>query len=167
MANERLTNVQGWGVDKNPKDRPAYPKENFPENGTGAHWSRPEQQPKRIKVFISTERPEMTRVFGTSAPPSGLSGVLKGIAYKWSENDLRRWLLLLFSDRVNMVEGIFSDLSRGHIPNIPAEMGWNAEWKYNRKGAIKKIAIAAGVLGLVSFYFMNRSPRRLIADSDM
>lgn len=158
---ENYKHIQGWGADLDHKNRPAYPMEKTPPNGTGAHWDRPEQQMARMKIFKSNERPDMTRVFGTSVPPTGLSGLMRGLAFKFSENDIRHWLILLSADRVNVVEGILSDLSKGHIPNIFAEMGWRAEWKHNRQRAIGKIAIGAGLLGVASFWLMNRRAKSL------
>jgi hypothetical protein len=52
---------------------------------------------------------------------------------------------LLLADRVNVVEGIVDDLKHGHVPNIFAEKGWQAEWKYNRKGAIKSLAVGLAI----------------------
>lgn len=44
------------------------------------------------------------------------------------------------------MEGIIDDVKNGSIPNIIAERGWTAEWKYNRKGLIKNVAIGAAVV---------------------
>jgi hypothetical protein len=103
-----------------------------------------------MEIFHSTERPGITPLFGTTVPPSGLSGALRRFAFKYSENDIRHWLMLLFADRINMFEGIFSDLLHGHIPNVFAEMGLKSEFRYNRNGAIRKMAFAtvAVVLGI-------------------
>jgi hypothetical protein len=101
-----------------------------------------------MEIFHSTERPGITPLFGTTVPPSGLSGALRRFAFKYSENDLRHWLMLLFADRINMFEGILSDLGHGHIPNVFAEMGLKSEFKYNRDGAIRKIAFAGVVVAL-------------------
>ena len=73
------------------------------------HWHEPSEQPRTVKVFHSTERPGLTPVFGTSTPPSGVSGLIRGVAFRYSENDLRHWLMLLFADRVNVVEGLLED----------------------------------------------------------
>lgn len=147
--------IRGWGADLEHENRPAYPKERTPPRLEGLHWDQPEQQPINIEVLHSTERPGITPVFGTSVPPSGLSGMIRRAAFKYSENDMRHWLMLLFADRVNMVEGIGDDLMKGHVPNIFAEMGWKAEFKYNRAGAIKKVAAASAVLGL-GYYLLKR-----------
>ena len=63
-------------------------------------------------MFHSTERGGVTPVFGTSVPPSGLSGMLRRRAFRRSENDVRHWMMLLLADRVNVVEGLLEDLRR-------------------------------------------------------
>jgi hypothetical protein len=59
------------------------------------------------------------------------------------------------ADRVNMVEGLVEDLAHGHVPNIFAEMGAGAEWKYNRQGFIRKALVATAVVG-TAVYLMRR-----------
>lgn len=151
------SHIPGWGADLDHKNRPAYPMERTPPRLPGAHKEPPEQQPVKITVYRSTERPAITPLFGTSTPPSGLSGKLRGIAYRLSENDIRHWLLLLFADRVNVVEGIGQDLMRGHIPNVFAEMGIKAELKHNPVGLAKKVAIASAVAGLAYYAIRRRN----------
>jgi hypothetical protein len=152
--------IQGWGVDLDPQVRPAYPMERTPPRFINKHWDELEHQPRSVKVFHSTERPGLTPVFGTAQPPSGVSGKLRDFAFGYSENDLRHWLMLLFADRVNMVEGILDDLAHGHVPNFFKEMGGPAEWKYNRAGFYKKAAIAGGVVALLLMMNARRSRRR-------
>ena len=142
------SHIKGWGADLDHKNRPAYPMERKPPRLEGLHWHDIEDQPLRMKVYHSIERPGITHVFGTSMPPSGLSGKIRDVAYGLSENDIRHWLMLLFADRVNVVEGILHDLSRGHVPNIFAEMGWKAELKHKPGRLALKVAITATVLGL-------------------
>jgi hypothetical protein len=149
-------NIQGWGADLDPQVRPAYPKERTPPRFISPSYPEPAQQPRTVKVFHSTERPGLTPVFGTSTPPSGVSGLIRKGAFRYSENDLRHWLMLLFADRVNVVEGIIEDLAHGHVPNIFAEMGGPAEWKYNRAGFIKKAVIFSVVVGLIAVYLQRR-----------
>lgn len=147
--------INGWGADLDHKNRPAYPKERTPPRLEGIHWDQPEQQAQNVEILHSNERPGITPVFGTSVPPSGLSGMIRRSAFKFSENDMRHWLMLLFADRINMVEGLGDDLMKGHVPNIFAEMGWKSEFKYNRAGAIKKIAVASAAVGL-GYYLLKR-----------
>jgi hypothetical protein len=141
------SHIQGWGADLDPQNRPAYPKERMPARLSGVHWDQPEQQEQKLEILQSNERPRITPIFGTSTPPSGLSGTIRRTAFKFSENDIRHWLLLLFADRINVCEGLVDDLNKGHIPHILDEMGWKAELKYNRAGAIRKLAIGSLLLG--------------------
>lgn len=143
---ENHNNIPGWGIDADPENDPTYPMKHY----TGAdhdrlNYTRAPQQPQKIEILKSNERPAMTRVFGTSVPPSGLSGALRRYAFRFSEGSSGHWLTLILADRVNVVEGIIDDLAHGHIPNIIAERGWKAEWKYNRRGMVRNIAIGAAV----------------------
>lgn len=141
-----FSHIKGWGIDADPKNDPTYPiKKRTNEDQNGYTWQRPPLQPVNIEVLKSNERPHVTATFGTSSPPSGLSGSIRRYAFKFSESEYGHWLPLLLADRINVVEGIVDDLAHGHIPNIFAEKGWNAEWKYNRNGLIKKVAITAAV----------------------
>jgi hypothetical protein len=79
-------------------------------------------------------------VFGTSTPPIGLSGMIRRYAYKHSESTYAHWVPLVLADRIDVIQGIINDLKQGIVPNIFAEKGWQAEWKYNRQGLIKKVA---------------------------
>ena len=138
-------NIKGWGIDANRENDPTYPmKKRTDEEHKGYTWERPEQQPVDVEILHSNERPNVTAVFGTSTPPSGLSGKIRRYAFKYSESSYGHWLPLILADRVNVLEGIVDDLKRGHIPNIFAERGWTAEWKYNKQGLI--IKTIAGVI---------------------
>ena len=142
--------IPGWGIDADPENEPTYPMKNY----TGAdhdrlNYERAPQQPLNVEILHSNERPGVTRVFGTSVPPSGLSGSLRRYAFKFSEGSAVHWFTLILADRVNMIEGIVDDIKRGHIPNIFAERGWNAEWKYNRKATVKKIVVGAVIATVV------------------
>jgi hypothetical protein len=148
--------INGWGADLDPAVRPAVPMERTPPRLHNVHWDAPSEQPRTVRVFHSTERPGLTPVFGTSTPPSGVSGVIRGAAFRYSENDLRHWLMLLFADRVNVVEGILDDLAHGHVPNLFAEMGGPAEWRHNRAGFVRKAMIATAVAGLAVYLMRNR-----------
>jgi hypothetical protein len=152
--------IQGWGADLDPKARPAVPMERTPPRFIQPHYEQPEQQPRTVKVFHSTERPGLTPVFGTSTPPSGVSGMIRAGAFRFSENDLRHWLMLLFADRVNVVEGIIDDLAHGHVPNLFTEMGGPAEWRYNRQGFVRKAFIAGAIVGVLLYANSRRRRRR-------
>lgn len=155
----RYAHITGWGADLDPKDRPGVPMERTPPRLPGLPVAEPPQQSVRVKVFHSTERPGITPIFGSVQPPTGLSGLMRGWAFKLSENDIRHWLLLLAADRVNVVEGVAQDLARGVVPNIFAEMGIKSAWKHDRAGVIRKAVIATAVLG-VAIYQIRKQPRR-------
>lgn len=148
--------VKGWGVDINPENDPAYPMKNR-NNGehAGYSWERPPQQPINIEVLHSNERPNVSATFGTSVPPSGLSGLIRRAAFKYSENSYGHWLPLMLADRVNVVEGFVDDLAHGYVPNIFSELGWKAEWKHNRKRLVTKV-IAGAVIASVAIAFLRR-----------
>jgi hypothetical protein len=148
--------IEGWGVDLDPAARPAYPKERTPPRFIDPHWDELEHQRATVRVFHSTERPGLTPVFGTAQPPSGVSGMIRGTAFRYSENDMRHWLMLLFADRVNVLEGILDDLAHGHVPNLFAEMGGAAEWRYNKAGFLRKAFIAGAVVGLACYAMRRR-----------
>lgn len=151
--------VKGWGIDADPKNDPTYPikKRNDGEHA-GYTWQRPAQQANSVEVLYSNERPDLTAAFGTSTPPAGLSGMIRRAAFRYSENSYAHWLPLMFADRVGIVEGVISDLSRGHLPNVFAERGWNAEWKHNRKSLLMRIAIGAAV-SLAAVAYLRRKKK--------
>lgn len=138
--------LPGWNIDNDPKNEPTYPmRTRTPDDHKGYSWERPTQQPINIEVLHSIERPNITAVFGTSVPPSGLSGAIRRFAFKYSENSYLHWLPLLLADRVNVVEGIVEDVSHGKVPNIFAEKGYAAEWKHNRTAFVAKMTTIAAV----------------------
>lgn len=117
--------VRGWGVDADPKNDPTYPmKHRTDGEHAGYSWERPPQQPVNVEVLHSNERPNLPAVFGTSTPPSGLSGILRRFAFRYSESSYAHWLPLVLADRVNVVEGFLHDLAGGRVPNVFAERGW-------------------------------------------
>lgn len=152
----RFAHIKGWGIDIDPKNDPTYPMKN-PRTDVeqqGYTWDRPTQQPTTVEVLHSNERPDVTAVFGTATPPTGLSGSLRRYAFTHSESRLMHWIPLVIADRVNEVEGIIDDIKHGHFPNLFAEKGWTADWKYNRQGLVTNVligvAITAGIVFLLS-----------------
>ena len=148
--------VKGWGVDADPENDPAYPmKRRNDGEHAGYTWGRPPQQPETVEVLHSNERPNLTAVFGTSAPPAGLSGMLRRYAFKYSESSYGHWLPLMLADRVGEVEGVLDDLGHGHVPNVPGELGWKAEWKHNRQSLVTRIVVGAVVV-FAAFNYLHR-----------
>ena len=149
--------IKGWGVDANPKNDPTYPlKQRNNGEHAGYSWERPPQQPITVEILHSNERPNITAVFGTSTPPSGLSGMIRRSAFKSSESSYGHWVPLLLADQVGMVEGVLEDLAHGHIPNIPAEMGLAAEWEHNRKNLVTWGVVSGIIAAAVVIYVRRR-----------
>ena len=144
-------------MDADPKNDPTYPMKNRNDGEhAGYSWERPPQQPITVEVLHSNERPNVTAVFGTSTPPSGLSGMIRRVAFKYSESSYGHWLPLMLADRVGVVEGVLEDLARGHVPNVFAERGWKAEWKHNRTSLIGRILLIAILVSAVVAYVGRR-----------
>ena len=110
---ELRSRIPGWGVDLDPKDRPAFPREvaGIPADVT---WDYPAEQAERLPRERSVEHLQLTPVFGTTLPPRGLSGAVRRVAYsRYSEARAAHWLLLLLADRVDVVEAALRDLPEG------------------------------------------------------
>jgi hypothetical protein len=149
--------VKGWGVDADPENDPTYPMKNRNDGEhEGYSWERPPQQQTNVEVLHSNERPNVSAAFGTSTPPSGLSGIIRRFAFKYSENSYGHWLPLMLADRIGVVEGVLDDLAHGHIPNVLGERGWKAEWKHNRKSLVTRVVVGAAVASAAVVYLRSR-----------
>lgn len=152
-------NIPGWGIDADPENDPTYPMKHW--NGADHqrfNYEKPSQQPIDIEVLRSIERPGVSRVFGTTAPPKGLSGMIRRYAYKnHSESTYAHWVPLVLADRIDVIEGYIEDIMHGIIPNPFAERGWQAEWNYNRKSVVKKVAVGAVVAAAVIGILMQKN----------
>jgi hypothetical protein len=146
---DRSATIKGWGSDLDPARRPGVPRDKAPQLGVELLYPPIPQQTPPFTIHKSTEHGRLTPVFGTSCPPSGVSGKIRDFAYKYSEGRLMRWLGLMVADRVNVVEDLVSDLSRGHVPNIPREMGMRSELQYNRAGFYRKVGVALGCTAIL------------------
>ncbi len=159
--NADYSHIKGWGIDADLKNDPTYPmKKRTDEERFGYTWERPAQQPESVEVLTSTERNNMPAVFGTTLPPSGLSGMIRRFAFKYSESDYAHWLPLMLADRVGVVEGLIEDFSNGHVPNIFAERGWGAEMKYNRKNFLLKVAVTTAVAASLTTFLVYQNKKR-------
>ncbi len=152
--------VNGWGVDADPENDPTYPYRLRQNDDHSGQWNQPARQQTEIEFLQSVEFKRRPAAFGTSSPPRGISGMLRRLAFRWTESNLMHWLLLLGADRINVVEGVVADLGRAKVPNIPAEMGARAEWQHNKAGFVKKAAIAAAATGVLAILISQRGARR-------
>lgn len=154
------------GIDADRKNDPTYPiRHRIDAEDAHSGWVRPVQQPADVEVLQSIEYLATPAVFGTSAPPSGLSGMIRRAAFAYSESSYLHWLPLVLADRINVIEGLLHDLVRGHIPNVVAEAGGNAELKYNRVRFIGKTVIRLAMAAAVVAYVRSRGKAKRTDES--
>ncbi len=151
--------IIGWGVDADPENDPTYPYRERSADDHSGQWKRPARQEPEVELLQSVEHKQLPAVFGTSAPPKWVSGMMRRAAFRWSESHWAHWMLLMGADRVNMVEGLVEDLARAKIPNIPKEMGVPAEWRHNKTGLVKKVGVAALIGGALFVWSRSRRDR--------
>ena len=142
--------IPGWGVDADDSNDPTWPmRDRTFDDAPGRHWVSPPAQPEEVEVLMSIEHTQRPAVFGSAAPPAGLSGMLRRLAFKASESRWTHWLLLMGADRINVVEGLIEDLAHGHPPNLWKEFGFGAAWKHDRPAFIRRTATTLAVAGVV------------------
>ena len=76
--------IPGWGVDRNPDNRPGYPLE----------------QERHIGYDTVQGQPPYT----DTIPLKGLSGVIRRAAYKRQDWQPSRWMMLMLADRIDAFE---------------------------------------------------------------
>lgn len=151
---EDYKNIPGWGMDADPDNEPTYPMKNYTgDDHNRINYERSPQQPLTVEILHSNERPGPSAVFGTTVPPSGLSGMIRRYAFKNSEDRYRHWIPLILADRINVWEGRIDDLAHGRLANPIKEGGWTVEWKYNKPGVLKKLAAVAMLGGAIYALF--------------
>ncbi len=162
---KKFAHIKGWGIDANPEDEPNYPYKNWTgDDHNRLNWNRPPQQEKTVELLQSTEHERTPAVFGTVAPPSHVSGAIRRQAFKYSENMLRHWLMLIFADRVDVVEGLISDIAHGKAPHWWNERGFDALWEHNKKLFAERTLIRAAfygaAAGLVAYLLLKDGPEK-------
>ena len=154
------SHINGWGIDADPENEPTYPMKKYTgDDHNRLNYQRPELQAVNEEVLHSNERPNLPAVFGTPLPPSGVSGVIRRFAFKFSEGNWTHWLSLILADRVNAIEGIIDDVKGGHFPNVLSERGFKAMWKHNPKLVVRKVATGVA-LGFAVYALMNRKSKK-------
>lgn len=158
---EKYSHIKGWGIDANPRNEPTYPIKNYTgDDHKRLNYDKPPQQVKTVEVLHSNERPSLSSVYGTSVPPTGLSGMIRRFAFRYSESSFGHWFPLIFADRINVWEGMIKDFGKGHLPNIFAERGLKSELRYNKKNFITKTAVRTVVTLAVIGLMLGGSRRR-------
>jgi hypothetical protein len=131
-AEQLRARIPGWGADLDPKDRPSYPKLQYQEDRTGAHWEFPDRQPEKWPRERSIEHAFLTPVFGTGQPPKLLSGAIRRLSYaRYSEGRAAHWLLLVLADRVDAVEEHLKSFGTLHPDNPITETGLKSEFTHH------------------------------------
>jgi hypothetical protein len=82
--NEMQTQVRGWGVDRNPENRPGYPLE----------------QERHLGFDPVQGQPPYT----VTVPLKGLSGIIRRAAYQRRDWQPSRWMMLMLADRIDALE---------------------------------------------------------------
>jgi len=156
--NTNYLNIKGWGVDADPKNEPTYPMKRYTGDDHGRlTWIRPTQQPETIEVLRSIERPTVSAVFGTAQPPSGLSGIIRRQAFKYSESSFNHWLPLLLADRINVVEGLIDDVVHGRMSSLLKDyMGKGAKAQGRRRTTLGVVAGVVLMSFAASYLFKHR-----------
>ena len=144
--------IPGWGSDLDPQVRPGVPPDKAPTIGGELPYPPIEEQIPNSKIHKSTEHGRLPPVFGTSCPPTGLSGRIRDVAYHYSEGRLARWVSLVVADRVNVVEDLVTDLAHLRLPNIPKEIGLKSQLRYDPGAVARKAAVVGLCLGALFAY---------------
>src|SRR5258705_10335470 len=92
------------GADLHAEDRPGVPMEQPAHPLTTTTPELVERMRPRRGLTHRREIGSMTPVFGTAEPLHGVSGLLRRMAYATRETRTPHWMLLLFSDRVDVLE---------------------------------------------------------------
>jgi hypothetical protein len=139
--------VNGWGVDADPQNNPTYPmRDRSQDDSPGMNWTRPPLQEPRVEILRSIEHNRLPAALGTTSPPSGISGGVRRFAFRYSESQWAHWLLLILADRINVFEGLASDLAHGKLPNLVQETGLARRLKADPRRAATTLAIGAGAV---------------------
>ncbi|HAR44315.1 MAG TPA: hypothetical protein DCS07_17075 [Bdellovibrionales bacterium] len=177
-ANRLRASIPGWGADLDPSKRPAAHREANRENildvvGQNEYELIPSQTPC-VEILVSTEHKRLPPIFGTACPPKGLSGVIRRFAFRFSEGQKLHWNILLFADRVDVIESSIGALLRGHPDNPFKERGLRAEFRrsgfparfgHNRADTKRwgqQALLGLAVIGAGAFIYQSR--RRLHQD---
>ena len=100
------------GADLSPQERPGVPMEQPRGKLTPTAPDEIERQKPRRGIVHRRSLSQMTPVFGTAQPLSGLSGLLRRLAYSMRETRAKHWMTLLLADRVDVLEHRFWKLAK-------------------------------------------------------
>lgn len=149
--------INGWGADIDPADRPSFPKE-LPSEVTTLRGDVGARQEPDVRVHVSNEHPDLTPVFGTSCPPKGLSGLLRDYAYEYGEGTNRHWLTLMLADRVDVIESMITGVLQGHPDHYVQEKAWATKLRHSDGSFTdrKYLLLGAAVVGVAGTALLLR-----------
>jgi hypothetical protein len=102
----------------------------------------------------SNKSPAESDVHATLAPRSGLSGLLRRLAFRYTKSGFGNWFPLIFANRINIWEGLVKDSRDGLIP-----YGLISELKYNKRQFITRTA-AKALVTVLAFALFSRGSRK-------
>jgi hypothetical protein len=100
------------GADLSAEERPGVPMEQPVGKLTPTAPDQIARQKPRRGIVHRRGLAQMTPVFGTAQPLSGLSGLIRRMAYSMRETRARHWMTLLLADRVDVLEHRFWRLAK-------------------------------------------------------
>lgn len=117
----KAAGIAGWASDLDKS--PGRPREaNRETTLTDFHDPILVKQEPKVEILLTNERDSLPPVISNLSPPKGLSGIIRRRAFKYSENTMRHWLMLMGADRIDMVEGWIEDIRHGKKPMILPRM---------------------------------------------
>ena len=148
-------------MDADERNDPTYPMKHYSgDDHNRLNYATPLPQKQTVEILHSNERPSLPAVYGNVLPPAGVSGKIRRKAFQFSESAWAHWLGLLAADRINMFEGIVEDFKKGTIPNVLAERGIKAQWKYGKTELIRKVLITGAVI-MVACWATTKKKKRI------
>lgn len=105
-------------------------------------WPNTRHPPTQQQGRPTVPRPP-TPVFGTSCPLRGPSGLVRRWAYRYPEHQAKRWILLLFADRVEATGPRLRRLATYGAPVLLAglaALGGRRRWP-KKKGNFKTLGL--------------------------
>lgn len=150
----KVAGINGWASDL--EKSPGRPHQANEETIlTDFHDPIAVKQQPKVEVLLTNERGSYPPVLSNLAPPKGLSGIIRRRAFKYSENTMRHWLMLMGADRIDMVEGWIEDIKEGKKPMILPRMEFRTLDHLRRisdqgmKNNQDRAIVAATALGVV------------------
>jgi len=96
--------TNGRGADALRENRPGVPREARPHTTGNLQRASDLTQQRTQRASLISPSLELTPIYSSVQPPRGLSGVVRRAAYRYPEYRARRWMMLMFADRIDVLE---------------------------------------------------------------